>query len=132
MRLPRWLVGLTAINLILLMFVLTEMRISIGAGGLRIWTNVQGATLRGRALEIIDDEGRVRASIAVHPADPVAAPAGSTAILRLVDEDGRPSMKLATTQNGAGLLLLAEQGTYVQLNGHGLAVTKDGQRQEIP
>src|SRR5262249_48962751 len=117
----------------LLVFVLAEMRISIGAGGLRIWTNVQGAVLRGRALEIIDDEGRVRASIVVHPADAVAAPAGSTAILRLVDEDGRPSVKLATTrQAGGGLALVAEQGNYVQLNGHGIAVTKDGQRQEIP
>lgn len=132
MRTQRWLLVLTAINLVLLVFLLSETRISIGAGGLRVWTNLQGAVLRGRSLEIVDDEGRVRASIMVHPADATAAPAGSTAIIRLVDEDGRPSVKLATSQQGGGLALVAEQGTYVQLSGHGLAVTKDGQRQEIP
>jgi hypothetical protein len=81
-----------------------------------------------------DDEGRVRASIMVHPPDPTAAPpSGGTAILRLIDEDGRPSVKLATTKHGGGLALAGDsEGTYVQLWGHGLAVTKDGRQQLIP
>jgi hypothetical protein len=125
---------LTAINLVLLVFLLAQMRINIGAGGIRLSTNVQGTVLRGRSLEIIDDEGRVRASIMVHPADPTApASAGGTAILRLVDENGRPSVKLATTKRGGGLALVAErEGTYVQLSGDGLVATKDGRQQLLP
>ncbi len=134
MRSQRLLIVLTAINLGLLVFLLTEARINIGPHGLRVWTNIQGPVLRGRSLEIVDDEGRVRASIMVHPADPAATvPSGGTAILRLVDENGRPSVKLSTTQRGGGLALVGDsEGKYVQLFGHGLVVTKDGQQQQIP
>jgi hypothetical protein len=125
----RLLIVLTAINLVLLVFLLAHTRMQIGAGGVRVWTNMQESVIRGRALEIVDDEGRVRASIMVHPGDPAAAPSGGTAILRLIDENGRPSVKLSTTQQGGGgLTLVSEsQGTYIQLTGRGLAVTKDGQ-----
>jgi len=134
MRGQRLLIVLTVINLGLLVFLLAETRISLGSGGVRIWTNMQGSVLRGRSLEIVDDEGRVRASITVHPADPAAtAPSGGTAILRLVDENGRPSVKLATTQRGGGLALVSEfEGTYVQLSRQGMAVTKEGRKQLIP
>ena len=131
----RLTIVLTVINLVLLVFLLAQTRVHIGAGGVRLWTNMQESVIRGRSLEIVDDEGRVRASIMVHPGDPAAtAPSGGTAILRLVDENGRPSVKLSTTQQGGGgLALVSEsQGTYIQLSGRGLAVTKDGQRQLIP
>jgi hypothetical protein len=130
----RLLIVLTVINLALLVFLLLETRVHIGLGGVRVWTNAQGSVIRGRSLEIIDDEGRVRASITVHPPDPAAAaPSGGTAILRLVDENGRPAVKLSTTQRGGGLALAGEsEGTYVQLFGHGLVVTKDGRQQTIP
>jgi hypothetical protein len=135
MRVQRLLIVLTVTNLGLLVFLLAQTRLHVGPGGVRVWTNVQATVLRGRSLEIVDDEGRVRASIMVHPADPAAtAQSGGTAILRLVDENGRPSVKLATTQeSGGGLTLVGQsQGTYVQLSGQGLAATKDGQRQQIP
>jgi hypothetical protein len=62
-----------------------------------------------------------------------SAPSGGTAILRLVDENGRPAVKLATTERGGGLALASEsEGSYVQLFGRGLVVTKDGQPQQIP
>lgn len=134
MKIQRLLIVLTGINLALLVFLLAQTRINIGSQGVRIWTNISGTVLRGRALEIVDDEGRVRASIMVHPPDPAATvPAGGTAILRLVDENGRPSVKLATTQRGGGLALGGDsEGRYVQLFGHGLVVTKDGRQQSIP
>jgi hypothetical protein len=129
----RLLIVLTAINLVLLVFLLAHTRMQIGAGGVRVWTNMQESVIRGRALEIVDDEGRVRASIMVHPGDPAAAPSGGTAILRLVDENGRPSVKLATSGQGGGLALVSDsQGTYIQLTGRGLAITKDGRQQLIP
>jgi hypothetical protein len=135
MRVQRLLIVLTVVNLGLLVFLLTQTRISVGPGGIHLSTNTQGSVLRGRSLEIVDDEGRVRASIMVHPADPSAtAQSGGTAILRLVDENGRPSVKLAQTQqSGGGLTLVGEtDATYVRLSGQGLAATKDGQQQQIP
>jgi hypothetical protein len=130
----RLMIVLTAVNLVLLVFLLAQTRIHIGSGGVRLWTNIQGSVIRGRSLEIVDDEGRVRASIMVHPGDSAAtAPSGGTAILRLVDENGRPSVKLATSDQGGGLALVSDsQGTYIQLTGRGLAVTKDGHQQLIP
>jgi hypothetical protein len=130
----RLAIVLTAINLVLLVFLLAQTRMHIGSGGIRLWTDMQGSVIRGRSLEIVDDEGRVRASITVHSGDSTAAaPSGGTAILRLVDENGRPSVKLATTEQGGGLALVSDsQGTYIQLSGRGLVVTKDGQQQLIP
>jgi hypothetical protein len=69
--------------------------------------------LRARSLEIVDDRGRVRASIKLHPANPkVVMPNGKTqqetVILRLIDENGRPSVKLACSINGAALMVASE------------------------
>src|SRR2546427_4032249 len=69
---------------------------------------------RGGALEIVDDRGRVRASITVFPADPaVKMPDGTTGypetvLLRLINSKGGPNVKLATTEDGAGLVLGGE------------------------
>jgi hypothetical protein len=132
MKTQRLLVVLTVINLGLLVFLLAQTRLHIGAQGVRVWTNIDGSVLRGRALEIVDDQGRVRAAIGVHPADQAHA-YPETAILRLVDQNGRPSVKLSTSERGGGLALVSDtEGTYVQLTGRELAVTKDGRRQAIP
>jgi hypothetical protein len=132
MKTQRLLVVLTVINLGLLVFLLAQTRLYIGPQGVRVWTNVDGSVLRGRALEIIDDQGRTRAAINVHPADQVHS-YPETAILRLVDQNGRPSVKLSTSERGGGLALVSDvQETYVQLTGRGLTVTKDGQRQALP
>jgi hypothetical protein len=55
-------------------------------------------------------------------------------LLRLVDPNARPSVKLGTSAERGGMLALVSdtQNTYVQLSGRELAVTKDGQRQAIP
>jgi hypothetical protein len=133
MKTQRLLVALTIVNLALLSLVLTQMRIHVGWNSVQIWTNADRAVLRGRALEIVDDQGRTRAAINLHPADQ-ATSYPETVVLRLVDPDGRPSVKLATSAERGGLLALVSdtQGTFVQLSGRELAVTKDGRRQEIP
>ena len=69
--------------------------------------------LRGRALEIVDDRGRVRASIKLHPANPkVTMPNGKplqeTVLLRLIDQNGRPSVKLSCSIDGAALMVAGE------------------------
>jgi hypothetical protein len=86
--------------------------------------------VRTRHLEVVDADGRVRASITVHPANPdVRMPDGTTqedsVVLRLVNPDGGPGVKLATAPNNVGLALIAKQGDYLQVFGDGVRVTKD-------
>ncbi|HEY7142061.1 MAG TPA: hypothetical protein VIE44_18360 [Methylomirabilota bacterium] len=109
MTMRRLLLALTLVNLGLLVFLLAR------AGP----PEAQGAdsVLRGRALEIVDDRGRVRASIQLHPAGVAAGEAyAETVILRLIDPNGRPSVKLAGSERAAGLSLVGEgDSTYVVL-----------------
>ena len=82
--------------------------------------------LRGRALEIVDQQGRVRASITVLPADTTARmPDGTTGypetvLLRLRDSHGRPNVKIEATEDGAGLSFGGDaERTYVQVLARG-------------
>jgi len=86
--------------------------------------------VRTRHLEVLDATGRVRASITVHPANPdVRLPDGTpqedSVVLRLVNPDGGPGVKLASSQHSVGLALIAKQGDYLQVFGDGVKVTKD-------
>jgi hypothetical protein len=97
----RLLVGLTLANLGLLLFLLTH-------AGKPAAADVGPAVLRGRGLEIVDDQGRVRASIKLHPAGTANGQAyPETVILRLIDPKGRPTVKLAGSEEGGGLGLIA-------------------------
>ena len=97
--------------------------------------------LRGRALEIVDDQGRIRASITVIPADPkVKMPDGTTGypetvLLRLISSKGRPNVKIETTELGAGVLVGGESNpTYASLtawrNSTSLKLIDTDQRQQ--
>ena len=73
-------------------------------------------------MEIVDNKGRIRASISVLPADPdVKMPDGTvgypeTVLLRLITSEGRPNVKIGTTERGAGALFGGESDpTYVQI-----------------
>jgi len=82
-------------------------------------------------LEIVDDNGRVRASIKVHPADPSLTmpngkPQADSVVLRLINADGGPGVKLALSENSVGLALIERQGDYIQVFADGVKVTKDG------
>src|SRR4030095_1587977 len=100
----RALVGLTLLNAILLGCSLVQSGLPAMAQG-----NTQ--ILRGRGLEIVDDAGRVRASITILPADPHAKmPDGTTGttetvLLRLINSQGRPNIKIAAHERGAGALI---------------------------
>jgi hypothetical protein len=80
--------------------------------------------IRGRALEIVDDRGRVRASLSVLPEDPEhnwkGKPYPETVLLRLMSPEGRPNVKLGATRMGSGLLIGGESDpTYVQVLAEG-------------
>ena len=113
MKLPGLLLVLTVTNLILLSIVV--------ARGQRPEARDQLPVLRGRALEIVDDNGRVRASINVFPTNPKfrtpdGKPYPETVLLRLINSNGGPNVKLGASVDGAGLGLGGESDpTYIQI-----------------
>ena len=109
MTTQRLLIALTFVNLALLMLLLARAGTPDAHGAELV--------LRGRALEIVDDQGRVRASIKIQPGGTMSGqPYPETVILRLIDPNGRPSVKLAGSEQGAGLSLVGEgDSTYVVL-----------------
>src|SRR5437867_4070110 len=99
--------------------------------------------LRGRALQIVDEHGRVRASISVYPADPnVKMPDGTTGypetvLLRLISSKGGPNIKIAATEDGSAMVLGGDSNpTHIQLLARGpntsfKLTNKDGRQQLI-
>jgi hypothetical protein len=114
MKIQRLLIAVTVINLGLTMFLLAQIR-RVDAGG--VVPSSPAPVLRGSALEIVDDQGRVRASIKIHPADAnFKMPDGKTGypetvMFRLIDPNGRPEVKLGASVQGAGLGLIGETDT---------------------
>jgi len=114
MKTERLLILLTAVNAGLLVYQMVRPHLSTAAT-----IDVQ-TVIRGRALEIVDDRGRVRASLSVLPEDPKhmwkGEPYPETVLLRLITADGRPNVKLGASKRGAGLLIGGESDpTYVQV-----------------
>jgi len=135
MKTQRFAIALTVINLVI--FTSIFFRANSAA------SPEVAPVLRGRALEIVDDQGRVRAMIKVLPADPkVKMPDGTsgypeTVLLRLIDSKGGPNVKIAATDDGAGMSLGgASDPTHVQILARGTStslklVNKDGNQQLI-
>ena len=106
MKNPRVVAALTLVNLILLVLTAAHQFAPAFAEG-------SVPILRGRALEIVDDQGRVRASINVLPAGRSASGEAyaETVLLRLSTERGRPSVKLGASEPASGLSLAGPTGT---------------------
>ena len=95
---------LTALNLVVLGLGLAQqVRPVLAQGELPI--------LRGRALEIVDGQGRVRASINVMPPGKADGEQSETVLLRLITERGRPSVKIAASEPASGLNFAGPTGT---------------------
>jgi hypothetical protein len=131
---PRSLIALTALNFALLLLAVAQQ--------LRpAFAQSDPSVLRGRALEIVDGHGRVRASINVLPAG--SAPNGDetheTVLLRLNTERGRPSVKIGSSEAVSGLSFSGPTGTkdtYVILQAKGTASSlrlrnEDGREQVL-
>ena len=135
MRTQRFAIGLTVLNLFLLMSALFQAK-SANPPELP-------PVLRVRGLELVDDQGRVRAMLKIFPADPtVKMPDGTTGypetvLLRLIDSKGAPNVKIAATEDGSGMSLGGESNpTHVQILARGTntsltLVNKDGRKQVI-
>jgi hypothetical protein len=101
MKTQRIAIMVTMINLVLMIFLLAQLR-PVTAQQQQNPSQV----LRGRGLEIIDSLGKVRASISILP--PVTVNGKlypQTVLLRLIDSHGGPLVKLGAAEDGGGLNL---------------------------
>jgi hypothetical protein len=96
--------------------------------------------LRGRALEIVDPQGRIRASITILPASTSSSgeQQSETVLLRLITERGRPSVKIGASEPTSGLSFAGPTGTkdtYVVLQSNetasSLKLRSENGRQQV-
>ena len=97
-RIHRFTLGLTLLNFVLLaLLVLSQTRTALAKQAVP-------AVLRGRALEIVDNQGRVRANILVHGPETVnGVTYPENVLFRMIDPSGGPLVKLTVAPNGSAL-----------------------------
>ena len=130
MKIQRIAIGLTIINLLLVIFLLAQIRRATAQDVLPV--------LRGRALEIVDSQGRVRAEILVHGPETVGGKLyPETTLFRLADPKSGPVVKLTASEEGSALSLSDDSQGGVRLYasrrlGNFLkVVSKDGKEQVL-
>ena len=122
MNMQRLGIALTVANLFLLAILLMQTSRPAVASEVP-------AMLRGRGLEIVDAQGRVRASISVFPEERSAngSTVPETVLLRLITERGRPAVKISTSEKGgSGMALVGPTGTsqtYVSIGAKDTSTT---------
>ena len=115
-RIQRFTLGLTLLNLVL--FVL----LSLSQASPALGRQTELPVLRGRGLEIVDAQGRIRASISIMPPSRADTGSSETVLLRLITERGRPSVKIGSSEPHSGLSFAGPTGTretYVILEAKG-------------
>jgi hypothetical protein len=117
MKAQRAIVALVVLNLLLLTVQIAHARSARSEPVVDV--------LRAHALELVDDEGRVRAELRVLPAQAdVRMPDGTKGYpeavqLRLISSTGSPHVKLVASEDGSGMVLGGERGAYVQVMSRG-------------
>jgi hypothetical protein len=108
MKIQRFALALTAVNLVILVVLLanvlpsTPQAVGLGfAQAPAASAQTVVPVLRGRALELLDTQDQVRSRINVEPNGEV--------VLRLLDRNGTIRVKLGASETGSGLVLLDEE-----------------------
>src|ERR1051325_1316939 len=104
MKMQRIAIGLTLINLALLIFLLEQMR----------QTDAQNIApvLRGRALEIVDAQGTVRAEILTHGPETFNGKTyPDTVLFRMGTPQKAPLVKMTVSEEGSALGLSDDSQT---------------------
>ena len=104
-----------------LLFALTLVNLGLFAYHLLQFQQAQARSdseiLRGRGIEIVDDKGRPRMTLTIAAENHTfKMPDGKTGypetvILRLITADGKPRVKLTTSAQSSGLMLLGDSDT---------------------
>ena len=131
MKIQRVAVGLTVVNLALLIFLLAQTY--------RTAAREVGPVLRARGLQIVDGENRIRAEILVHGPETVNGKTyPDTVLFRLSTPQRAPLVKLSASEDGSALGLSDDsepggvqlyanrnKGNFVKV------VSRDGREQTI-
>ena len=129
MKIQRIAIGLTVINLVLLVFLLAQIN--------RAHASETPPMLRARGLQIVDDQDRIRAEILVHGPETVNGKTyPDTVLFRMATPQRAPLMKLTVSEDGSALGLSddsapggvelrahREKGNFVKI------VNRDGREQ---
>jgi hypothetical protein len=114
-------VALTVINFVVLFAVLVESSTAA--------VQASGDIIRGKALELVDQRGQIRARFNVESDGQV--------VLRLLDQEGTIRVKLGADKAGSGLVLnndATEPGVHILAKDAGTKIrlaTKDGRERVI-
>lgn len=114
MKLQPILLALTVLNLGMFGYVVSQPRAQAAPN--------DDGILRGKGLQITDSHGKVRASITLFPEEKLKD--GSiypeTVLLRLITSQGRPVVKIGSSEDGGGMALSTGEGlAYAQLLARG-------------
>jgi hypothetical protein len=118
---------------------MTAMPIAVALGGANLLllgllargpapTGQGPSVIRGRALELVDERGQVRARLNLEP--------GGDVVFRLLDQEGTIRVKLGAGTEGSGLLLAndaTEPGVHIlaQPDGSSLRLANKDGRERI-
>jgi hypothetical protein len=116
MNIQPLLTGLTLVNLGLSAFLVAKAGVGAADGA--------PSVLRGSAIEIVDGNGKLRATLGIVPAgttaDGNAYP--ETVLFRLIDGSGQPSVKISTSGVASGISLVGgDDESYVVVEADGPA-----------
>jgi hypothetical protein len=107
-------ISLAAINLVLLLFILTQARPTVAQD--------VAPVLRAQTIELVDEQGQIRAQLDTE--------SGGEVVFRLRDAQGNIRVKLGAAEDGSGLLLLdetTEPGVQMLVKPTGATLTLTGQ-----
>lgn len=131
MKMQHISIALTAINLVLMTVLLAEI------GPVKAQQQHDSpAVLRGTGLEIVDNLGKVRASISIlPPVEMNGVKYTQSVLLRLVDSKGKPLVKMGASEDGSGLNLLDGSDDGIVINarkaGSSVKITNQGKERFI-
>ena len=121
MKTHRFMIALTVINLVILIVALVQTR--------SIAVQTVPSVLRARAIELVDERGKVRAQLNVESNEEV--------VFRMRDAKGTIRVKLGANEDGSGLVLMddrTELTVQIRANRAGPSVKlidKNGQERVI-
>ena len=121
MKTHRFMIALTVINLVILIVALVQTRSTA--------VETVPSVLRARAIELVDERGKVRAQLNVESNEEV--------VFRMRDAKGTIRVKLGANEDGSGLVLMddrTEPTVQIRANRAGPSVKlidKNGQERVI-
>ena len=119
MKAQRIAIGITTLNLVIFSILMTKLHPAFAG------TTQTAPVLRGQGLEIVDKNGKVRASISLQP--PVVLDGKTypeTILFRLIAANGKPMVKIGGTETGSALSMIdaSDEGLLLRAEKDGIDI----------